>query len=250
MRYYLYIFVMLLTGTVFGQDLDALFDEASQQYNDKNYEAAITNYEHILEEGQTSVEVYYNLANAYYKVDSIAPSIFYYHKALQISPDDDEVQNNLRFAQEKTIDVIDEKPKAGINYYINSILSIYSFNTWAKVAIFFSFLFLVLGLGYYFIQKSLGKRILFMCGIIVFIFMIASVFFAYKQLGTQQSKQYAVVFAKEVTVFAEPNPNSEEAFQLHEGTRVKVLDDFSGFSEIQLADDSKGWVESEAVRSL
>lgn len=248
-KYFLYIVVLLFAFGLKAQEAN-LFDDATQLYADGKYEAAIENYQEILEQGKTSTEVYFNLANAHYKLDQIGPSIYYYNKALQLSPNDEEVQNNLAFAQEKTIDLIEEIPKTGWSKFIDNLISTFYFETWAKIAIGFSILLLCFGIGYYFSKKSWAKRFFFGLSGLSLILGVLSVIFAYQQFDIQQSKTFAIIFSKVATVHAEPNPNSMEAFTLHEGTKVKVLDNFNGYAQIKLTDDSRGWIKEGAIKSL
>ena len=74
-----------------------LFTQATEHYNKGEYSKAIENYEQILEGGEHSPELYFNLANCHYKLNHIGPSIYYYEKALLLNPDDGEIKNNLKY---------------------------------------------------------------------------------------------------------------------------------------------------------
>lgn len=241
--------VLFIGSNFYAQNKD-LFDEATNFYAEGQYEQAAQNYEQILEEGKASVEVYYNLGNAYYKMDQVGPSIYYYNKALQIDPSNKDVQNNLLFAQEKTVDVIQEVPQTGWNNFIDNLISAFDFNTWAVWSIVFAIAFMVFGSCYYFAARTGVKRIFFMLGGIAIIACVLSLVFAFQQQSIQQSKRFAIVFDQEAKVYAEPNHNSAEAFTLHEGTKLKVLDNFRGYSQIKLADDSRGWISDESIKEL
>ncbi|MEP2236706.1 MAG: tetratricopeptide repeat protein, partial [Maribacter sp.] len=67
-----------------------LFEQATVAYNAGEYDKAITYYQDILDNGEHSAAVYYNLGNAYYKLNNIAESIYFYEKALLLSPNDEE----------------------------------------------------------------------------------------------------------------------------------------------------------------
>ncbi len=249
MKNYLYIIVFLFAITLQAQE-EKLFDQATQFYADENYEAAIENYQEIIQQGKTSTAVYFNLGNAYFKLDQIGPSIYYYHKALQLSPNDEDILTNLAFAEEKTIDAIEESPATGWEGFVENLISTFNFNTWAVWAIVFAFLFMLFGIAYYFSQKAILKRLLFSLSGLSFVFVVLSVIFAYQQLGIQQSKKFAIIFAQETKVHAEPNHNSPESFRLHEGTKVKILDNFNGYTQIQLQDNTKGWLKEEVLKAL
>ena len=80
--------------------------------------------------------------------------------------------------------------------------------------------------------------------------MISSVVFAYLQFDIQQKKKFAIVFAEESTVLSEPNPSSLNAFTLHEGTKIKLLDEFNNFYKIELADGRQGWIKENDLKEL
>ena len=53
----------------------------------------------------------------------------------------------------------------------------------------------------------------------------------------------AIVMRPVVSVKSSPSAESaKDLFILHEGTRVKVLDNVSGYSQIELADGRQGWL--------
>ena len=246
----LLIVFLLVSGCLFAQDNKSLFQQASQDYADGNYEAAINKYESILKSGEVSASLYYNLGNAHYKLDHIAPSIYNYEKALQLDPAYKDAKNNLAFAQNMTLDAIDDLPKSSLSKIFNGIISKLSFNGWAWLAVVFSIVLSVCFLLYYLSASVLKKRIFFTGFVVGIIVMIASVSFAYMQYGIQQSKKYAIVFAEESNVRSEPNPQSSNAFLLHEGTKIKILDNFNGFYKIELADGRQGWVKENDLKTL
>ena len=96
---------------------DTSFKEANDLYNTGFYQDAIELYSSILESNLHSAELYYNLANCYYKLNEIGPSVFYYEKALQLAPNDPDIINNLGYAQKMTIDAIQEVPENGVSKF-------------------------------------------------------------------------------------------------------------------------------------
>lgn len=243
---------LVLTTSVFGQSEseDQLFEQASQFYADGEYQSAIQNYEQILARGKVSSEVYYNLGNAYYKLDSLAPSIYYYNKALQLAPQDPDIQNNLQFANARTVDLIEVQPKTGWSKWREKVSTLLTYNGWAVFAVVCSFLMLIFGVWYYFAQHPGKKRFLFTLGVLAVLLAVSSVLFAYHRYNEQQNKTLAIVFAKEIAVHAEPNHNSDTIFALHEGTRLRVIDRFNGYYQIKLANNKKGWLREGALKLL
>ncbi len=128
---------------------EALFNNATTAYNEGRYEKAVENYLEILENDQHSAELYFNLGNCYYKLNQIAPSVYYYEKALLLKPNDPEINNNLSYAQNMTLDAIDEVPETGLAKIKKSLTGFLSFDQWAKTAVAFMILFVLLYIAFY-----------------------------------------------------------------------------------------------------
>ncbi len=243
------ILLLFLSSLVQAQNT-ALFEEANEAYANNDFETAVSKYEKILENGETSVAVYYNLGNAYYKLNNVAPSIYYFEKALQLDPTDEDVQNNIEFARSMTIDDIPVIEETGFQKTINSFISTFSYNTWAFIAIALSVIFVVLFLLYYFSRTSLQKRIFFGLAMFVFVLGGMSVFFAFQQQEIQFNNQFAIIFADEVPVRNEPSQRGDAAFSLHAGTKTKVLEDYQGWFKIELSNGTQGWIEGDYLKQL
>ena len=111
MKTFLIFWLLCMVG--FSQN-EQTFEQANDLYNSGYYKEAIDRYDSILEADQHSAELYFNLANCYYKLNEIGPSIFYYEKALKLAPNDSDILNNLGYAQKMTIDAIQEVPEVEV----------------------------------------------------------------------------------------------------------------------------------------
>lgn len=244
-----YLILFLLCAQLQAQN-NVLFEGANTAYNEGNYSEAIARYEQILENGEVSAELYYNLGNAYYKINNVAPSVYYYEKALQLDPNDDDIINNLAFARNMVIDDIQETPQNGFEALYNDLASSLGPNGWGWVAVTFMVLFAVFFLVYYFINQSLLKRIFFTLSIISIIIAAGSFIFAYQQEKALENSQYGIVFAEEATVKSEPTTRSDELFLLHEGTKFEVLETYQDWIKLELANGIQGWIGKNDVRLL
>ena len=245
----LVVFLMAIGSTSLAQN--ALFEKGNALYNDGKFQEAINAYKEILSADKHSAEVYFNLANAYYKTNQVAPSIYYYEKALQLSPNDKDIQNNLAFAQNMTIDAIDIIPEVGFTKLINNTTNTFSFDAWSLIAISGVILFVMLFLIYYFSYSTARKRLLFVSSFACLILGLIALTFAFKKYDMVQNDRPAIVFAEESEIKTEPNLRSDNAFSLHEGTKVQVLEDFDdNWSKIQLSDGKTGWILKNNIKLL
>lgn len=241
--------LFLFCGSLIAQNQE-LFDQATKAYASGDYQSAIQDYEKILANGEASAALYYNLANAHYKLNHIAPSIYYYEKALQLKPNDEDVLNNLAFAQKMTIDAIDTVPKTGFSEWMHQLISSFDADVWGWAAVCCSVLFAVFILAYYFASSSSRKRLFFGLAFLFFAFGIVSVVFANIRVNIQKNTQYGIIFSEEAPVNSEPNSRSDQVFLLHEGTKVKIIASFGDWFEIKLSDGKQGWLEKSDVRKL
>jgi tetratricopeptide (TPR) repeat protein len=232
-----------------GQN-NALFEKANKAYNDGNYPEAIKRYEDILKNGEESAELYFNLANAHYKLNHIAPSIYNYEKALLLDPTDQIIKNNLEFANNMVIDDITVLPKSGLSNFFNNAISIFGTNGWAWIAILGLSIFTILFLLYYFSIASKWKRTFFTSAITALIISFISLVFAFHLNNVAQNNNFAIIFAEEVPVRNEPNLRGNELFLLHEGTKVQVLNTFQDWIHLELANGYTGWMLGSEAKKL
>ncbi|WP_081208365.1 tetratricopeptide repeat protein [Salegentibacter sediminis] len=244
------IYIIFFISWVMPAQNEALFEKANSQYAEGNYEEAISLYEQIIENDETSVPVYYNLGNSHYKLNNVGPSIYYYEKALQLDPNDEDVQNNLDFARNMTLDAIPDAEATGFSASINELISMFSYNTWGVMAIIGSVLLAVFFVIYYFHPQTLAKRIFFSGAVFMFIMMAVSVFFAFKQQDHQLNNEFAIIYVEEAEVRNEPSQRAGNTFTLHEGTKARVLEDFQGWVKLELANGTQGWTLHENLRKL
>lgn len=248
MKYLLYIFLFFL-GSVSAQN-EKYFEQGNTLYNQGKYAEALSRYEAILKTNEHSAELYFNIANAHYKLNHIAPSVYYYEKALALKPNDKDIKNNLSFANNMRVDAIDNLPEVGLSKFVKNFANIMSFDAWAKVSIGLVVLFVLLYLAYYFTYTTGKKRLLFISSTLsIFLAFIALAFTFYNYNLTRQNNP-AIVFAQEAQVKSEPNLRSDEAFVLHEGTKVQVLDTVNNWKKIKLSDGKTGWIPNSDIKLL
>lgn len=250
MKKTIYLLLSLFVTTLCLGQSNTLFEQGNTLYNQAKYNEAIAKYEAVLKTQKHAAELYFNLGNAHYKLNNIAPSIYYYEKALQLKPNDKEIQNNIAFARNMTVDAIDVIPEVGFAKLFKNITNLMSFDTWAYATVFSMLCFVLLFLMYYFTYVSSKKRIAFIGGFTFLLLSFVCLFFAYSKFSIDKKNNPAIVFSQEAVVKAEPNLRSEEAFKLHEGTKVQILDTVNNWKKIKLSDGKTGWIPNNAIKAL
>ena len=248
--YWLVIVLFFSNLTVFSQDANTYFVEGNKLYQQEKFAKAIDQYLQVEKQGKQSADLFYNLANAYYKTNKVAPAIYYYEKALQIAPNNKDIKVNLNFAKRMTLDNIEDLPTTFLQKVSKITIEKLSFNSWAYIAVLLSFLFAVLFLLYHFSYGTGKKRMYFVTGTLSFILMLFSVFFAFKTYKISNNKTEAIVFAQQTEVKTVPALSSDTAFELHEGTKVSILETKDNWEKIKISDGQTGWIIGSELKEL
>lgn len=250
MKKFVTFILLLLSLIVNAQTPEKLFAEANTFYKESNFDRALGVYLSIEEQGYESSELYYNLGNCYYKLNKVAPAIYYYEKALKINPANEDAAFNLAFAKRMTIDVIEELPKTFLQRFSSNVIQKFSYDTWALIAVTASFLTVLFFLLYYFSYSSRKKLLFFNTSILAFFVMVVTVFFAFNNYDTVQKNRVAIIFVPKAEIKNAPIENSEEVFELHEGTKVIILDELENWKKIKIADGKVGWIDETELKEI
>ena len=250
MKKYILLFILTFQFALANESIDATFKKANNLYNKGDYEQAVRSFESIVNQGSESADLYFNIANCYYKLGKVAPSIYNYEKALLLNPDDEAIQTNLSFAQKMAIDDIKILPEVGFKKILKEYTRVFHYDTWAWIAVFIAFLSLLSFLGYYFGTTVLLKRTFFTLFLLFLVGIGIAVFSAFLQKKWVSNYNPAIVFAESTTLKAAPKTSSEDVVTLHEGTKVFVLETLGNWSQVELTDKTIAWIDKEAIREV
>lgn len=223
---------------------DALQEKAEKAYANKNYKEAISIYESFIKEGLISYKLYYNLGNAYYKNNQLGKAIYNYEMANKLQPNSKDIKNNLKIANEKTIDKIESKENFFIVAIKSGLVNSLSTNGWAWFSVFSLTAAFAFGFIFFISNKLIFKRIGFVLGGISFIVFISSMILGYIAIEDKQELSFAIVINRETKIFEEPNSVSKSKFSLHEGTKINVLETNTDWTNIKLENGNEGWVKT------
>lgn len=225
--------------------------DADSSYVNENYQQAISQYEELIKEGAANADIFYNLGNAYYRMDDITHAVLNYERAHLLSPGDDDIRFNLHLARSKTVDKIVPQSEFFLVTWYLSIVNRLSIDGWAYASLGFLALAIILALVYLFSSPIWLRKVgFFGCGIMVVCFVLANVF-AWQQKQIVDNRDGAIIIESAVPVKSTPAQNGTDLFILHEGTKVSVLDNSIGdWCEIRVPDGKQGWVEVTQIEII
>ena len=229
---------------------ELLFTQANEAYNKGDYTKAVELYEKIEKTGNVSENLYFNLANSYYKLQKVAPSIYNYEKALSIAPNNQDIIDNYRFAQNMRIDQIDSLPQGILTRTYKSLVNLWSVDTWAWLSVVFVFLFAIAFFFFYRAKFPQERKLFFGGWSLSIILSLLCLIFAFQTESYKANTNFAIVFASESTIQSEPNLRSEKLFKLHEGAKVQVLDNIDDWKQIKLTDGKTGWIAKTELKEI
>ena len=236
------ILVFLISFNLYGND--SLFVSANSDYANQEYNAAIKKYNLILSSKLESPELYYNLANSFFKINEIHQAIYYYEKALKIKPDFDDAKENLEICNLQLIDKIEEIPELMITSLYNNIINFLSLKNWIYLTLFFIWVSLIIFSYNSFVKKN-KKSVLYLVIFSFFLFFITT-----KKYNQNINVKEAIIYSSVINVMSAPSEQSTNLFSLHIGTKVKIEDQIENWVNIRIANGKKGWVLIENLKEI
>ena len=243
--------VLALPGSsAFGQSSDQTFQQGNQMYQQGRLEEARVAYESIVAMGYGSGELFYNLGNTYYRSGEIALAILSYERALRYMPQDDDVRHNLQLANLLITDRIEPTPRLFFLEFWDDLKDAISVQgtTWLA---YLAYLLVIASLTLLLLARTYLLKKIGMVSVVVsgFLFTSLLVLFAAK-LADFTEENEAIVMEPVVTVKNSPDAGSSDAFVLHNGVKVDIVDAVNEWIEIRLADGKVGWIELSVVERI
>lgn len=243
---YLVIFfsiVLLLPPVVSAQNngWEESFFKANQAYKDGQFQEAIEGYEALIVSGHISGDVFFNLGNAYFRIERPGLAILNYERARMLIPRDADLNFNLRMTRDQILDAVEE-PQSFMGaafFWIKSLNLSELFLGLAVLNILFWGILLIR------LFKKAEWNYYFSIILLVF-WIIAGLSFGLKYYQAETDTR-TVILPGEINVLAGPDVQDTILFKLHEGTIVLNERSEDGWALIRLPDEKRGWVESDKI---
>lgn len=231
---------------------DSLWTAGVEAYADGRYADAARDWTTLAEDAPESAELWYNIGNASYQIGDYAHAVLGYERALRLDPSFDDARYNLERVAEH-LDKIDAVPESPLRRAARSVSHWLPANTWALLAAVFFAGAIVLALAF-FRSGRRGWRIAgFYGGITALLLFSGSLWMSVRQYReyTAKDQRCAVVMLQRTSVRNAPSGSgSIELFELHAGTKVELLDEMNGWTEVRIADGNRGWLRSADLEEI
>jgi len=218
------------------------FREANRLYDGQNYNGAAQLYEKLMEEGVRTPALYYNLASAYFKSKETGKSILYLLRARKLSPGDEDVEGNLRFVSQFTLDKgnLTSPPLA----FFTDQLTLGQWAFWASI-LYFLLIGLICGRIWFKSRTLLIRSGIWLAGIL-FLFLACGFYLRWSWEKVPQG----VILAREAAVKSGPRDDFVTQLLGHEGLTFQILEEREDYYEVLLPNGVKGWVKKEEAAEV
>ena len=177
-------------------------------------------------------------------------SILNYERAKKLSPYDEELNFNLKLANQKTEDKIDAAPQLFLSEWKNGIIAIFNEKYWSLLCILLFACSLLL-LSLYIVSESNSLRKLgFWSGSVLFTVSILTFFIAQNKYELTKISSEAIVIAGTATIMGSPTEKGTKLFILHEGTKVLFTEEQNEWTEIKIANGNVGWIKTNLIEKI
>lgn len=262
-RTWLIVLCLVLLATAgFGATLDQseindLFSQGKEFFRQANqtrdpqeakdlYGKAVLRFERIIREGGVqNGKLYYNIGNAYFRMDDIGRAILNYRHAQQFIPNNLNLNQNLDYARQRRMDKIDEPQRTRVlktlffwHYDLSTGFRSFLF------AVSFVLVWVVLG-ARLFVRKQFLNWTIGISALVSALFLLSLLV----EMISLRSTRPGVILAEEVVARKGDSQSYERSFTepLHAGTEFTLSEDRGDWYYIQLADGRRCWLPSKSV---
>jgi tetratricopeptide (TPR) repeat protein len=253
-----------------AEALTGIFARGNSLYEGGDYEGAIEQYSSLVAKGVRRPDLYYNLANSYYKTGDLGHAVLYYERARRLAPRDGDVRENLELVRAQLRDKqfvreenrlvsglawphhnlnADEMRLAASLCYIAlcllGIVLVLRETRWVS-AVYRLLSYASLGR-----LAGLSKTQDLIAAVTVAALLFLSTgISAHQKTRSEKDRKTAVVLAEEVAVMSGPTDDATLQFKIHQGTLVAVSDQRGAWMRIALPGGLSGWVSVSSTERV
>jgi len=216
-----------------------IFDAANKLYYEGKFSEAAAAYEQLIHSGRASAAVFFNLGNAWFKSGQLGRAIGAYLQAENLTPRDPDIRANLQFAREQR-----QGPTMGVSRWHRWFGKL-SLNEWTLLASGTVWIWLLLlALLQWRPAWKRNVRGLVIVSALAAVLCCGCLLAAFLTLSSVQT---AIVISAKTSALQSPLDTAKEAFALHDGAEVRVLERKSNWLLVTTDPRRVGWVRKDQV---
>lgn len=247
----------LISFFAFADKSVSLAEQGDEAYSNRDFSKAAELYEKSIINDGSSSDIFYNLGNAYYRLDSLSGAVIAFERALKLDPTNSDARWNLEFVRTKLADAQGDSSSYS-TIFIERTMRLMTGNGWAITSLIFFAIFLTFVGLYILSQNERVRKVSFFSGLGMLAITVASVVITIMVTARQDDTSHAVITVNSSqlsTSPATPINNTQQAFVLHEGTKVEVIDSVATpmdatstmWYEVKVGSEHRAWIPKDHV---
>lgn len=234
------------SGDSRAQEVDSAlraFDEGNIRYRQGDYRGAVDSYERAKNAGFESGALYFNMGNAYFRLDAVGQAVRYYEKAAVLLDDSPELAHNLQIVRERTTDQFSRLPEPFWRPWWSAVVRLLGVSGLVVLGI----VFYVAAAGAIALRIRGGqtpwrRRIAAASAVLAVVFLTAG----FTASVERETASRAVILIDEVTLLDGP-AGTRSDLEIHEGLVVHIVEQDAEWVQVRLPNGATGWLRNEAI---
>ena len=214
---------------------DDMFAKANTEFTAGYFKAAITDYSGVVQSGEWSANLFYDLGNAYFRDSDFGRAILNYERALQLDRNHPEADANLRIARDQThaLELAPSPLEKYLNFAGTKLFTILA------ATLFWGTIILLILRRRKLLWMTVGLLLTAGCGWAV-----------YKLENGTRGPGVAVVVADKTEARVATADSAKSVLALPPGSEVVILQERGDWSYAALPNDQRGWISTKAVEKV
>ncbi|MFC2171820.1 tetratricopeptide repeat protein [Acidobacteriota bacterium] len=248
-----------LASLLSEEEKQDLFSQAKEYFREANeassvdplaardlYEKALRRFERLERDGGLrNGKLYYNIGNTYFRLGDLGRAVLYYRRAEHYLSNDPNLHQNLGYARSRRQDRIEEKARTKV---LKTLL-FWHYDLSSKTR---SVVFIIFFGGFWlgaalriFLPRVPPRWILVLLSLVAVVFLSSLVADGWLARHNREG----VILAHEVTARKGDGDSYESAFNepLHAGTEFLMIEERTGWYQIELHDGRRCWIPQSAA---
>ncbi len=216
------------------------FDAVNRLYDAGNYAEAKAGYEALVQAGNWSANLFYNLGNTNHRLGAPGEAILGYERALALDPSHPEALANLGFLRGQT---------GAVTWPVSWVDRIFP-ERWSDAfsisGVLFGWIAVFLGARIFLTPR--GEKTGLWCGVVAAVGIAAYSGCALWHL--EQDRALAIVTAPKAEVHLAPAESSTTADALPAGSEVRVLSERGEWIYCERPTQGRGWISAQTLERV
>ncbi len=233
--------------------------EADSAYNALAYAHALELYNEALDSAETSTHLYYNIANTYYRLGDLGRAVLWYERALQLDPTNSDARANLEFVNTRITDKpVDNRSLISRGY--DNLTSACHPDTWAWITFTLFTLTVIAFVAYLVTTGVIIRKTCFFGGGVLLILTAFTLSLSLSGASIASRHDNAIIISPSAQLSTAPRAASDadtQAFLLHEGTKVQIVDSvkptdptLDSWYEVKVAGNARAWINGRDIERI